>query len=370
MNYKIIIGITLLLMPYAFKGFGQTFERGRKESRSFKLYDRTSLEINNKYGNVHLFNWDKDSVKIEIDLKVRANKESKVDKIFDYIDFEFSDSRYYIIAHTTFRQNLGGFWSELSDLANTVFSGNNKAQIDYNVYLPSNINVKLENKFGNIYCTNREGKFEVSLSNGDLRANKLNGETELNLSFGNVGINHIENGKLIGSYVDMDLSSAVELFVESKSSTYNFEKIGVLNLKSRRDKFYIDEITSISGETSFSYLSIKRFSNYLRLTTEYGEVKLKGVKPGFKMVELNSKYSDIIMQLSNMVNCNVDLNHTESTGLILPDTFKGKSKSIIDEKEGTANTKGYFGNKEEAEAEIKINIKSGSVSFMDEINLF
>jgi len=135
MKYKIIFFLSVYVFLWPVLLNAQPYERSKEEIRSFKVYKQTTLEIYNKYGNIHLFPWEKDSVKIKIELNVKANKQSKVDKIFEYINFEFSNTKYYIIARTQLKQH-GTFWSEVSDLANTLFSGNNKAQIDYYIYLP------------------------------------------------------------------------------------------------------------------------------------------------------------------------------------------------------------------------------------------
>lgn len=370
MKYNAKLGIVLMSLLWSLSATAQVFERSRHESRTFRAFDKTSLEIYNKYGNIHLFTWDKDSVKVEIDLNVKASKEAKADKIFEYIDFEFSDSKYYIIARTTFRQGQGSFWTEVTDLANTMFSGSNRAQVDYNVYLPSGMSVKLENKFGNIYCTDHQGKFEVNLSNGDLKANNLTGKVELDLSFGNAGVHHIESGKVKGSYLEMDLSSAAELFIESKSSTYTIEKSGLLKVNSRRDKFYLDAVASMTGETSFSYVTIKSLANTLQLTAEYGEVNLKGIKPGFRQVGVDSKYTDINLQLSQQVNCKVAIQHTESTGIYFPESFTGLSVSDSGNEVLTRSTAGIVGKEELATGMVKITIQSGKVSFQEEIQLF
>jgi hypothetical protein len=370
MKYKRKTGILLLIALWSIAATGQVFERSRHESRTFRAYERTTLEVYNKYGNIHLFTWDKDSVKIEIDLEVKASKESKVDKMFEYIDFEFSDSKYYIIARTTFRQNQGGFWTELSDLANTMFSGGNKAQVDYNVYLPKGMSVKLENKFGNIYCTDHHGKFVVTLSNGDFKANNLTGPVELDLSFGNAGVNQLESAKIKGSYLDMDLASGVELFVDSKSSTYAIGKAGVIKLDSRRDKIYVDEVSSITGQTSFSYLTVKGFSKLIRLASDYGELKIKGIDPRFTGIDVTSKYTDIILQFGSEVHCAVDVEHSESTGIYFPDSYTGLKVDKAEEKGEVSRTHGFIGKQEQASGEVKISIQSGKVSLQEEIPLF
>ncbi len=370
MKYKILITFIALNIAGMFSGFSQVYERTRHESRSFKVYDQTSLEVYNKYGNIHLFSWDKDSVKIDIDLTVKASKKQKADKIFEFIDFEFSDSKFYVIARTTLSQNQGSFWAELSDLANTVFSGNNKTQINYNIYLPRDMSVQLENKFGNIYCTDHDGKIKVTLSNGDFKANNLTGEADLEINFGNAGINYLEKGNLKSSYLDLDLGSSLDLKVESKSSTFNIEKIRALSVQSRRDKFYIGDVNSLIGESSFSYFTLKGLSRNIKVQTEYGELKMKGIDPGFNLIDLDSKYTDIIINISQDLNCFVDVTHTEATGIYYPDHLKGLTMKKAEKKDDPFFVTGFIGEESEAKEKIKISIQSGKVMFQEEIQMF
>lgn len=370
MKFKTQISLVLLAVLWSLAGQAQVYERSKQESRTFKAYESTSLEIYNKYGNINLLTWDKDSVRIEIKLEVKASKESKADKIFDYIDFEFSGSKYYIIARTTFKQNQGSFWTGVSDLANSMFSGNNGARIDYTVYMPAGMNVKLENKFGNIYCTDHSGKFIVNLSNGDFKANNLTGKAELDLSFGNAGINLLESGKVKGSYLEMDLASALEIFIESKSSTFSIGEVSMLKLNSRRDKFFIDQASSVTGVTSFSYITLTSILNYIQLTSEYGEVNVKGINPGFKQIGLDSKYTDVNLQLSALVNCKVDIQHDASTGIFFPDSFTGLSVTDSGNEGLTKSTTGFVGDKELISGDVNITIRSGKVSLQEEIQLF
>jgi len=364
MKYKVLIGLSIIvfLLPGALKS--QVYERNRQEIKAFKVYKETSLEVYNKYGNIHLFTWDKDSVKIKIDVQVKANKESKADKIFEYINFEFSNTKYYIIARTQFKQR-GTFWSEVSDLANTLFSGNNKAQIDYFVYMPKGMQAKFENKFGNVYITDLSGDIDLKLSNGDFKANDLTGKFDLKLSFGNASINSVESGNLNISYGELELGNAKDLIVESKSSTLNIEKVNSLKVNSRRDKFYIDELGSISGETSFSYLTLKNFNSDLNMNTEYGEVNLSSIHPDFKMIELTSKYTDILMNMNQNTSFLVDIMHSEDTQVNYPEGYAGLTFETIDKKEDIYKTSGMIGNQSGNKGNVKILIKAGNVTFRE-----
>ncbi len=364
MKYKVFIGLSifLFLLPGIIKS--QVYERNRQEIRSFKVYKETSLEVYNKYGNIHLFTWDKDSVKIKIDVQVKANKESKADKIFEYINFEFSNTKYYIVARTQFKHR-STFWSEVSDLANTLFSGNNKAQIDYFIYMPEGMQAKFENKFGNVYVTDLSGEIDLKVSNGDFKANNITGYFDLNVSFGNASINHIETGKLNINYSELELSSAKELNIESKSSTLNIDKIGKLNVNSRRDKFYIDDLGSLSGETSFSYITLKNFDSDLNMKTEYGEISIDNINPEFKIIDLTSKYTDILLNMNQDASFSVDIIHTEGTTILSPETYSGLTVETVDKKEDIYKTGGVVGNKTDNNGKVNIKIKSGKVTFRE-----
>lgn len=364
MRYKIILFLSVYLFLWPVLLNAQPYERSKEETRSFKVYKQTTLEIYNKYGNIHLFPCEKDSVKIKIELNVKANKQSKVDKIFEYINFEFSNTKYYIVARTQLKQQ-GTFWAEVSDLANTIFSGNNKTQIDYYIYLPKNMQAKFENKFGNIYSTDHSGKLEVKISNGDYKANNISGYLDLDLSFGNASINSIESGRFNINYGELELGKANDLVIESKSSTLNIEEIGSLSIKSKRDKFRIDNLTSLTGETSFSYITLKDLTSDLTMKTQYGEVNLEDINSNFKVIDLTSNYTDILLTLPKQATLAVDITHSEATGIIYPDKYAGLTTETIDKKEDIIKTSGIIGSISSPAGKIKIMIKSGKVTFRE-----
>lgn len=364
MKYKAIIVFSVMGVVIPVYAWSQVYEKSRHETKTCRVYKETALEVYNKYGNVQLFIWDKDSVRIDIDLQIKASKEAKVDKIFEYIDFDLSESKYFVIARTQLNQQ-GAFWAEVSDLANTLFSGGTVVQIDYDVYLPQNLNIRIENKFGNIYTTDHTGKTNIILSNGDLKANDLTGNSDLQISFGNASVNHIESGKLTLNYSEFDLGSAGTLNLESKSSTVNISKIGSLDLNSRRDKIRVDEANVVSGVTSFSYLTLKSFTSDLTLKADYGEIKLDAVNPDFKLVEINSNYTDVLLKLPVNASYSVNIFHTGSTEITSPQNYSGLRTEIIDKKADQYKTSGITGSSSVKKGKINMHIVSGKVSFRE-----
>ena len=55
MKYRKISGVVLVMLLWSMHGSSQVYERSRHENRSFRVYERTSLEVYNKYGNIYLY---------------------------------------------------------------------------------------------------------------------------------------------------------------------------------------------------------------------------------------------------------------------------------------------------------------------------
>ncbi len=290
MYYKQISITTLALLLLSVGLKAQLFERSKRYNESFAVSPTTQLSINNKYGNIHLVEWEKDSVRIEVEVQVSDPKPQRVDKLFSAIDVVFTHSPYYVNANTTFTGS-GSLWNELSDMTKTVINTGNAASIHYTVYLPAYLKVKIDNRFGNIYTTDHQNNSEFRLSNGNLQANHLGGRSLVVLSFGNASINEIDDGRTELNYSEMDLGKAGKLSLTGSSSTIQITQVQQLTLDSKRDKLTIEQVNSLSGTSSFSRLIIRKLNADCMLNTSYGSLQLMetGEETGF--LQLKSDYT-------------------------------------------------------------------------------
>ena len=149
MNYKKIL-ITLLTVIWVNPFFAQTFTEERKIVKSFITNASTTIEVTNKYGRIQIIPWDKDSVRFEIDLFIKSDNLSRLQKVKNSIDFEFVNTKYYILAKTNFENQYNGLLSELKQLSKeftSIFAGSQyQVKINYLVMIPKYINIKVENK--------------------------------------------------------------------------------------------------------------------------------------------------------------------------------------------------------------------------------
>jgi DUF4097 and DUF4098 domain-containing protein YvlB len=361
--WKCNICLAALMITVGWSASGQTFEKSRSVREGFRITPNVEVQVINKYGDIHLVPWDKDSVIFEIQFSVTSNKQTKVDKIFEYVDFDFKSTAYYVIAQTVF-QGQNTFWTEMTDMAGTIFSGGTNTRIDYTVYYPEENDLRIENKFGNIYTTEHKGKVDITLSNGDIKAYAFRGPTKLKIDFSNVSVDEIVNANLTLGYVEMNLEKAGELNVVSRSSKLYFTDCEKLHLDSKRDRIYLKNASEISGEMYFSYLDLQEAGAKINLKTNYGDIKVNDVSEGFLRMDFTSQYSDITLYLDEDHLFEMDITRDEKSQVISSLQMISRNEAPLEGAEKMFRGTATAGKQGKPRIPVTINIKSGKLYLM------
>lgn len=361
--YKFLLVVFLAGLAPLLSLKAQEYEKSRKLVQTFAATAETSVQIINKYGNVHILPWDKDSISFEVNIKVEANKQSKVEKTFENIEIEFSETSYYVIAQTVFGNQKNAFWSDVSDFTNSMLKNGSNAQIDYTVYLPSDLELTLELKFGNLYMTDHEAKALITISNGDFRGGNFS-DLELNHDFGNVVIDTINTGSLTLSYTELKLNYTEDIRIESKSSKPKIDSFKSLRMNSRRDSWYFKNAGLINGETSFSHLVIEELNADLIMNTNYGSLRIDKYGKDFSMMNLYASYSDVSVVCDGIPAYFLEVYYDNKTRMIYPKSPPIFTEKVIDENESEMLLSGNAGQASGDTPRIKITIDGGSVNLI------
>ena len=360
-TYK--FGLALALLLAAGSASGQAFDKSRHIREAFRIGPNVEVQVTNKYGDIHLVPWAKDSVVFEIDFTVTSKKQEKVDKIFDYVDFDFKSSTYYVIARTVF-QGQNTFWTEVADMAGTIFSGGTTTRIDYTVYFPAGNDVKIENKFGNIYTTDHTGKVDITLSNGDMQAHAFLGPVRLKADFSNLSIDKITNGNLVLGYAELNLEEAGELNLEIRSSKFYLGACNKLHINSKRDRIYVNKVAEVTGDLYFSYLNLDKVEKKLNLRTNYGDIKVLDFPAGFQRMDVTSQYSDITVYLDREHLFDIQITRDEKSQVIGSVEMISKTEEPVEGQEKTYLSRVRAGKTGQPLAPVFIQVKSGKIYLM------
>jgi len=311
--------ILLALLPGTL-ALAQDITDKQSVSRSYPVSHETSLEVQNKYGKIQVATWDKDSVAIEVDIILTESSNSKLKKLKEDIQIDFTGSRSSIVAKTVIESESGRLASELKSIGKTISGNNKRVEINYMIHLPAYMDVVLTNKFGDIYMDDLEGQADIELSNGVLKANRLTGNSNISLSFANGMIKTLGTSKLKLSYSDLVLNEVSQLDMTSKSSKLNVDIVNVLKLESRRDKLYFKQVEYIYGKSNFTQIWVYDLLRETDLYMKYGELTIENVQPDFSKIYVESDYTDMTLYFDSATSLAFDIFHHKKTILRLPGT--------------------------------------------------
>jgi len=349
MIYRTVICLWLVLFIFPGGMSGQVYTD--RVVKSYKVADRSSVDVTNKYGKIHIVTWDKDSVRIEIDLRISSSSYQKMDKLRDNINFDFTTTKSHIVVKTMF-SNDAGIISDFVD----AFIPSNQVTINYMVYLPQNISLKIDNKFGDVYIDDFNGELNINLSNGNLKANRLAGSPSIFLSSGDAAINKIVSGNLTVSYSDLSIREAGKVWIDSKSSKVSIDKASNLDIDSKRDKYTIDESDYITASGYFSSFIIGTLKKEIRTQLKYGDLDINQVSDAFSFISIDLEITDLRMCFLRKTSYNLDITHHQDVYINLPGSLARIETKVLNADQKLMLTYGRIGSTAtETSHKVKIN---------------
>lgn len=358
MNYKKIIPACALFFAALFLQ-AQEYSDNIKLSKSFRVNKSSTVEVYNKYGKLHVITWARDSVKFDVDASIKSSSNEKVKKLRDKISFDFTGTEYYITAKTIFSNQYSGFFKDLVDFAEGILTSDNYVEINYKVYVPEYVNIKLNNKFGDIYIESLTGDININLSNGDLKANDFKGNSTLRISMGDADIKTINNGKVYVNYSELNIDNVEQLNLDSRLSRINIDKANIIKILSKKDKVYITKLNQIYGELYFSDFTAYNLENKISFKSNYGNVNLEMISKDFKFIDITSEYTDMTLLFEDDASFDIDITDKDAN-IKYPSDNVNIKKEAINVDENRFNTFGTIG-KGTPTAKVKVSAIKGNI---------
>jgi len=358
MNYKIIILINLTLLILSTLS-AQSDTEVRTFMKTVHVSKETSLEVNNKYGSIHISPWTKDSASIRAEVKAVASGHDKPGKMFDGITISITETSYLVRAQTEFTQNINTLFESFKGMTSKLISYDSHVEINYYINIPDYLNLRIENKYGDVYMEDNKGNLSISVSNGSFKANSIGGESSITLAFCDATINSISSGKINTSFSDLTIGETGDLKINSISSRFEIKKATLIMAESKRDKFFIDNLETLKGNSYFTDYKIGNLKKEIDLVARYGSVNADLVDKRFESININSGYSDLSLRFEQGASYTFDIRYINSF-LVLPDKDVKSEKKDINEEKREYMTFGTVG-KNPGTTKVKIDATRGNI---------
>jgi len=330
-------------------------EKSKSISKSFDVNSNATLEIFNKYGDINVTSWDKNTIEIDVKITVKGNDLDDVEDRLEKIRVEFNASKSLVEAKTyTGSKNNWSFWKK---------SKNMSYKINYTVKMPVTNNVSLNNDYGSIRLDEVQGNAEINCDYGKVILGDLKGnDSSINLDYcSSSSIDSMKDGDINVDYSKITIDKATSIDLSTDYSTVKFKEVDNLTCSADYGGVEVENVKSATVSGDYTGFKFGTITKKLKLNSDYGSVRIKNLANGFESVNINSEYAGIKIGIEPGTNFNfvIDLQYA---GFKRSDSKVELNKSIV------KNTKKYYeGVYGKGNTNSKVTIKSeyGSVSFYE-----
>ena len=280
-TFKNILPILLLLATsqlFAQDGDKEKKERKRHEhfkerniSKSYPASGNT-LNIDNRFGHVKITTWDKNEIKVDIHLETSSTNKEFTEKSFERMDVQESKDGNNITLKTVLNKGEDKNVS-CNNCSNTIVA-------DYEIRIPANNALKIQNSFGDVTIPDYTGPVSLTVKYGELIAGKLSRPEKIEVSFGKADLKNLGNVNLEFKYSKVNISNLTGN-CKLKFSFCGYSKVSLDN-----------GLTSLTVNDSYSSVHIvppaKLAASYT-ISTSYGSFVDK-TDIGINRTDTPSKY--------------------------------------------------------------------------------
>lgn len=273
-------------------------EKSKKISEKYAVTD-DKLDIENKYGKVHINTWDKKEITVDITIKAWGKDEEKAQAILDKIKVDYSKTGNLI----SFKTNVGDF--------NININSKNGFEINYEVNMPADNELSLKNKYGSTFIGNFRAKLDVDVKYGNLKTNRLTGVSkDVKVAYGNLDIDEIENGEIDISYGKGSVLKAGDISLDNRYTSFTFGSVKKIDGDTKYGSLIIDDYAErISGSVAYSKFSAKKITKSLVMEVKYtGGFSVEQIAKGFERIELDGGYSSFNLGFDPNASFNFNIN--------------------------------------------------------------
>jgi hypothetical protein len=333
----------------------------KEVSKGFKVKPDVMVDLINKYGQITVNDWDKDSVGIRVIITVTGKTESDVQKQMERIDFDFKQTLNFLTIETLFESKSSFAKEILSALTESSksISGKSKVSVDYELFVPNRSHITITNKFGDIYLGDHYGKLKVDLMHGDLRANSISSFADLSVGFGRIKIKQLKAAKIVLRGAALDLESVQKLELASSTSDIKIGTVDNLILDTRNDILKFESINIAKGKAYFADLKINTLVQSANLEAFYGGILIDHIEDKISSINITAKSANVSLTFG--LNCTIDCTLSgKEDKVFLPAEFSNLIRAFSDSNNRNVILTGKYGYSEKV-SPVNIDVENGDL---------
>ncbi|MGC9374643.1 MAG: hypothetical protein ACP5DQ_06335 [Bacteroidales bacterium] len=353
-TFKSILLIFFIQILVVSAAFSAADEFSKNLHKEFSADQNTLLFIENKFGDVDINNWDKNQVIIDVTITVDHRNQDKAKELIEYIHVDISQEGNTIKAITTIDNKFSKWNFTLRD-TKKEFS------IDYDIKIPKNIKLDLENKYGNVFINEICGHAIVDVKYGNLKINKIiRGNkkpfSEVLLGYSKGTIDECEWLNVTLKYSKLEIEQSKALIAVTKYSKLYVDQSSSIVCESKYDDYKIGVLSNFVGTAGYTELTFKEVSKLLDVENRYGGISVDFIPKGFEKIDIDNEYGGIKLGMDANASYQIK-GYAKYADIDYPET--GRVSRI--KESNSLSVEGIVGEDEKTKSEVYIQTKYGNV---------
>lgn len=357
--FNLVWGGTLLLSFGIVPTWATSGDFTKTIEKSFSITSDGTSELSSRYGKMEVKTWDKNEVKIKVDIVVDASSEQKAEKVFDLVDIEFESSNDFVSAVTDIEHH----------------KGNHKFKIYYEAYIPKTNNLNATMKYGTLHVEELLGKADITVKYGHFQLEAIGDQSKIYLAYSN-GTCQVENAKdleVSASYSRIHIEKAEDIQLSAKYtkdlvieransvvgsvkySNLEAEKLNEIRIEAGYSNFKLGKLEDVHIRANYSNFRVEAVKNVLDVELGYNGMKIEEVGANINYVNLVGKYANFEIEKMRATDYQLDISARYGS-VNVPDGIQ-----IVDRDKGNTSLemKGYMGNPD-AKSKVKADMSYGN----------
>lgn len=379
---KLSIGVLLLCIA----GFANAQEaiKSKKVSKTFTVGSNDKVTVNNQYGSLDIRTWNKNEVKIEVDVKVYGDNASEAQELMDMTNIKAVSKNGEVILDTKLSKGRGRDGKKLRT----------EVKASYLVYMPETNSLTLSHEYGDVSIGDLSGSLEANVQYGNVKAGKLrNGRNNLKIQYGSANISSINKADIVQQYgagltigvvgtlkldaayaavkigsitnkgtivqqygPGLTIGSAQDLDLNAAYAKVSIGLItGAAKIVQQYSNLTIGAANVLNTDTQYANVTISRLKGDSKFTMRYNSLNIADVGNECRQLEIDCAYLKAVVNLNANFNAVLEVNTSDSN-------FK-HGPAVTVQTEGTGTNKRYNGKiGSGGSSKVKVNSRYGAIS--------
>ncbi|MEL7531183.1 MAG: hypothetical protein AAFN10_07755 [Bacteroidota bacterium] len=292
--WRVALWLVLWSMPML--TIGSTVEESIVIKKTLRLNSDQTLSISNRYGDVNINSWNEDYTKVVVTIYAHSADPERARERLDEVEI-------------LERKTSSGVVLETEILSKTfTLLRQQGIEVSYDISIPKNIPLDIENRFGDVYLDARSGNVKIDIKNGNIVAKDLTGEdNRIKLQFGQADLSKVNGGNLDIAFGQLFLTEGQDIFLKGNGAVVRIDQVKEIELSANLGEIKIDEVDIITGSYTSTKVTVGRLNQKAELDIKAAiGFEIEEVAPGFEGIVLTGNFTALNLGFHEEATFKVD----------------------------------------------------------------